>query len=286
MDSVIELLDGNASQVLIIAFALVVTQVIVRRFLGLLVHKIVQRHHYTTERAGQQREETIMSVFGTSTAVILWIIGLFMVLAALQVDLGALLTGAGLIGIIVGFGAQSTIKNLLAGVFVILENQYRVGDIVTINGVSGVVEVLTIRITKLRDLDGDLHVIQNGDINIITNHTFGYSSVNIDIGVSYDSNIDAVEKTINKVGEELAADTHWSSRFIEPIKFLRVDEFSDSAIVIKSLGKVAPAAQWEVAGEFRRRLKQAFDKAGIEIPFPQRVVHQAKTAKAAHSHSR
>jgi small conductance mechanosensitive channel len=137
------------------------------------------------------------------------------------------------------------------------------------------VESVTIRITRLRDLDGALHIVRNGDISVATNLSFGYSNVNVDLRVSYDSDVDKVAEIINKVGSEMAAEEVWQERIVEAIQFLRVDSFGHSSVHIKALGKVLPGAQWDVAGEFRKRIIPGFKAAGVEIPLPQRVVHKA-----------
>ncbi|MGD8373585.1 MAG: mechanosensitive ion channel family protein [Candidatus Woesebacteria bacterium] len=233
---------------------------------------------YATKVDEEKREQTLISLFRTAAAVIIWIVAIVVILAVLHVNIAALMTGAGLFGIVIGFGAQNTIKDFLAGIFVIAENQYRVGDVVTLRtsgvDVSGTVEDITIRITKLRDLDGNLHIVQNGTPSVVTNRTFDYANVNVDIGVAYESDVDQVERVINRVGERMAEDDKWSEYIVEPIQFLRVDGFEDSAVRVKALGKVHPAMQWDVAGEFRRRIKKAFEKEGIAIPFPQVVVRR------------
>jgi len=147
--------------------------------------------------------------------------------------------------VVLGLGAQSTIKSYLAGLFIILENQYRVGDIITLNGlgiqdgVSGVVEDISIRITKLRDLDGNLHIVSNGTAQVITNRTFQYAKVNIDVPVSYDADIDKVQKVIDETGTAMASDEAWQKLILEPIKFLRVDSFNDF-----SVGRCAVGCRW------------------------------------------
>lgn len=278
-DTTVEVFELSAVRIVGILLAVLIAQRLSHNFITKIIRQTVRSHKYESKREEEQREETLVSVFDTAISVILWILGIILILSQLGFNIAALATGAGLVGIIIGFGAQSTIKDFLKGFFIILENQYRVGDIVTLNGFSGVVEALTIRITRLRDLDGYTHIIPNGDITVVTNMSFGFSNVNIDIGVSYDSNISKVEKVINKVGAELAEDEEWKTLFIEPITFLRVDAFADSAVMIKALGKVIPGKQWDIAGEFRRRIKKEFEKEKIVIPFQQIVIHQAKADK-------
>jgi small conductance mechanosensitive channel len=145
-----------------------------------------------------------------------------------------------------------------------------------LGGTCGAVEDISLRMTTLRDLDGIVHHIPNGEVTKVSNLTKDYSRVNLDIGIAYDSNLEKVIKVVNKVGKELAEDPKWKDFIITPLKFVRINDFADSSIVIKILGDTQPIKQWDVAGEFRKRLKIAFDRNKIEIPFPQRVVHQAE----------
>lgn len=254
-------------------------QFISTRVISRVVRHAVRRHKHETRLDEKKREKTVATIFHTASTFSIWVLATVIILGELNVNIAAIATGAGLIGVVVGFGAQSTIGDILAGMFVIAENQYRVGDIVTLNAagqpMSGVVEDITLRITQLRDLDGNLHTIRNGLIDIVTNSTFGFANVNIDIGVSYDADIDAVEQVVNEVGKNMANSETWSPHIKEPIAFLRVDGFDQSSVRIKALGVVEPAKQWEVAGEFRRRIKKAFEQKGIGIPFPQVVVHNS-----------
>jgi small-conductance mechanosensitive channel len=274
-----ELWANQTFRVLFSVLCLFIVQSISRHFLAQVVRRVVRSHKYATKREERQREDTLVTIFRTTSAVILWIVGIILVLSELNVRIGPLLTSAGVVSVLVGFGAQNAIKDFLAGMFIIMENQFRVGDIITVNGVggtvSGAVESVTIRITRLRDLDGALHIIRNGDISIATNLSFGYSNVEIDLRVGYESNIDKVSEVINRVGGELAADPKWQERIIEPVQFLRVDSFGHSSVHIKALGKVRPGDQWDVAGEFRKRIIPSFKTAGIEMPLPQRVIHKA-----------
>lgn len=271
------------AQIALTILVLLVVQVIFRATIDRIVRKAVRGHHYDTMIDEKKREDTLVKMFHTAIAVVVWTVGVIVIMWQLDINIAALATGAGLIGIVVGFGAQTTIKDFLAGVFIIIENQYRVGDVVTLesNGVNvtGEVEDITIRITRLRDLDGNLLVVSNGSIGTVTNLTFKYANVNVDVNVGYNADVDKVEEVINKVGKDMAKDKDWEESIFEPIQFLRVDGFENSAVRIKALGKVEPAAQWELAGEFRRRIKKAFEKNNIEIPYPQIVVHQPPNKK-------
>jgi len=251
------------------------------RIIDLFVKRIMARHKFETVADRQKQEQTVASIFRTTAGVLLWLIAAGAILSILNFNFAQIAAGAGFFGIIIGLGAQATIRDYLAGIFILTEGQYRVGDIVTLNGggvsqeTSGVVEDITLRITRLRDLDGTLSIIRNGEASIITNRTFKYSSVVIDVGVAYDSDIDKVESIMNRVGKDMLKDKDLNQVIKEPMRFFRVDDFSDSAVIIKTVGKVAPAKQWDIAGEYRRRLLKAFRDEGIVIAFPQVVVHQA-----------
>lgn len=231
----------------------------------------------------KKREATLVSVFSTVVKIMIWSVVVMVILDMLNINIASIAAGAGIIGIIVGLGAQTTIRDYLAGVFIILENQYRVGDVITLSGgnagtigTSGTVEEITLRITKLRGLDGTLNVVRNGEASIITNRTFKFSNIVIDIGVDYSSDIELVEKIMNQVGQDMMEVEKLSHDIFEPISFLYIDDFMDSSIVVRAMGKVKPAEQWKVAGEYRKRLLKAFNASNIKIALPQVVVHNEK----------
>jgi len=196
-----------------------------------------------------------------------------MILEQVGVMVGPILAGAGIIGLAFGFGGQYLIKDIITGFFIILENQYRIGDIVIIDSTGGMVEDISLRMTTLRDLDGFVNHIPHGDIKRVSNLSKIFARVNINIGVGYGSNIEHIIEVVNRIGKELAEDVNWKEFIISAPQFLRVNEFADSAIMIKILGETQPLKQWDVAGELRKRILIAFRKENIEIPFPQRVVH-------------
>jgi small-conductance mechanosensitive channel len=267
-------------QVAVTLLVLLVVQTILNRTLDRIVDRAVMRHKHTSPAEEHKREATLKSFFHTTTNIGLWIIAVIAILWELKLDIGPLLTSAGILGVIVGLGAQSLIKDCLAGVFIILENQIRVDDIVTLATptatVSGLVEEVTIRTTRLRDLDGNLHILTNGAIGVITNRSFQFAQVNLDIFLPYDSDIDLVEKLINQAGEQTSANKKLADNIVEPITFLRVDSLGETNITVKALGKVKPGSQWEIAGDFRRRLKKLFDKHHVPAPYQNIVVHTAK----------
>jgi len=220
----------------------------------------------------QQRVDTLASVFTATGRGIIVLVALLTLLPLAGISIGPLLAGVGIIGLAVGFGAQSLVKDIISGLFILLDNQYSKGDVVTLAGISGLVEDVGIRRTVLRDLDGIVHYIPNGEIAVASNFTQEYSRVNLNVGVSYSEDLDHVIEVINRVGEELAADPEWEPFILTPPKSWGVDNFGDSGIDIKIVGDTKPIKQWDVMRELRKRLKKAFDQEGIEIPYPHRVM--------------
>jgi small-conductance mechanosensitive channel len=220
----------------------------------------------------EQRIHTLVAVLRGSGRFVLVIWALFTVLPELGVNVTPILASVGIAGIALGFGAQSLVKDFLSGLFILLENQYSKGDVVTVAGISGLVEEVGLRRTVLRDLDGIVHHVPNGEIAVASNQTQEWSRVNMNVSVAYGEDLDKVFEVINRVGNEMAADAEFGPLIIKAPQVLRVDAFEDSGIAIKILGDTEPIRQWEVMGELRKRLKKAFDEEGIEIPFPHRVL--------------
>ncbi len=258
-----------------------VTYAIGSRILDRAVHHDRGTRKHRLPHWEDQRRRTILSISKSAFGVLVWAVAGFNIFGTLGIPVAPLLAGAGIAGVALGFGAQTLVKDLIAGIFLISENHYRVGDVVRLGDISGVVEKVTLRITVLRDLDGIVHYIPNGVPETASNMSMGFSGVNIDVGVDYSSDLEHVIKVVNEVGEGMMAEEEWAEKILEKPEFLRVDNFGDSAIIIKIIGKTQPLEQWAVEGEYRKRLKIAFDKAGIVIPLPQRVLHQAAPALPA-----
>jgi len=276
LSDTVDWLTSNGLTIMIVLLVAEVANHFVKMFISRAVDKLLAKRPYPTETDRKQRAETIKRMFSTSARIAIWTISALVILVQLGADIAAIVAGAGFFGLAFGIGAQSLIQDIISGVFIIIENQYRVGDIVELNGQSGEVVDITMRVTQLRDIDGNAHFIPNGEIKHSTNMSIGYSKINISIGVSYDSDIDKVEKVVNETGQSLLANPEFGKYIEEAPTFARVDNFDDSAIDIRIFGMVKPGRQWLIAGEYRRMLKKAFDKAGIEIPYPQVVVHQKK----------
>jgi small conductance mechanosensitive channel len=191
-----------------------------------------------------------------------------------------ILTGAGIVGLAVGFGAQTLVKDLIAGFFLTFENQVRVGDVAQINGTGGLVEAINLRTIVLRDLEGTVHVFPNGSIERLANRTKDFSFIVLDVGVAYKENVDAVFEVLREIGAELAADARHGASILEPLEILGVDAFGDSQVTIKIRVKTLPLKQWEVGREMRRRIKNTFDARGIEIPFPHLSLYVGEKTRA------
>lgn len=236
--------------------------------------RLVDRTVYITGKGRRAREErakrshTLSSFVTGVIGIFIIIAAIFMILSEVGIDITPLLAGAGVAGIAIGFGAQSLIRDLLSGLFIILEDQYGKGDWIQIAGVNGMVEGVNLRRTVLRDLDGNVHSIPNGEVRLSTNFTKEWARVNLIIPVAYGEDLDHVTEVINRVGEELAQDETFGSLIMKAPRVLRVDNFGDSGIDMKILGETKPMRQWEVTGELRKRIKKAFDEEGIEIPWP------------------
>jgi len=244
---------------------------------GKIIERIVRRGvKDTTKEATEKRQNTLIGVFTGALKIAVWLMAIMMILSELGINIGPILAGAGILGVALGFGAQYMIRDFLAGLFIIIENQYREGDVVCLDGTCGLVEDITLRKTILRDLDGIVHHIPNGEIKKASNLSKKFARVNLNIGVAYKEDLNKVIEVVNEVGKELAEDPEWEESIINPPQFLRIDDFGESAIIIKILGETKPLKQWDVTGELRKRIKVAFDKKGIEIPFPQRVIHRTK----------
>jgi small conductance mechanosensitive channel len=274
---VIIFFEAHAWKIILIIVALFLISKFSTTFIEKVIRKIIRSDKFISKEAEKKREDTLISVLNATIRVLVWLIGSMMILSELGINIGPIIAAAGVAGVAFGFGGQYLIRDVISGLFIILENQYRVGDVVSLNGTSGVVEKINLRLTIIRDLDGTVHHIPNGEVKIASNLSKEFSSININLGVSYNADLEKVAEIINGIGEELANDPIWKDKIKSTPKFIRVEDFADSAVIVKILGNTKPLAQWGVAGEMRKRIKIAFDKEGIEIPFPQRVIHNIKT---------
>ena len=250
------------------AFIIVqIFRVIIRKF----EKRMVQPGKMEGERA--KRTETLTRITETIVRIVILSTALLMCLKEFGIDIAPLLAGVGIVGLAVGFGAQSLVKDVINGFFILLENRMNVGDVVEIAGKSGLVESVGLRVTVLRDLEGKVHVIPNGEISTLTNMTKEWSRAVLDVGVAYKEDVDNVIEVLKEVGEGLENDETFGSLLLEPMEVLGLDSFGDSSVNIKVMFKTKPIMQWKVAREFRLRVKRLFDEKKIEIPFPHRTIY-------------
>ncbi len=272
--TVTDWLQAHGWKILLIIVLSVVAYFALRRLVPPIMKRAVAAQmRGKDEDEAKQRADTLAGVLIKTSVVIVAIVALFTILAEVGVSIAPALAGFGVVGIAVGFGAQSLIKDLIAGVFILLENQYSVGDVVRIAGITGLVEEINLRRTVMRDLDGVVHSVPNGEITVASNYTKEWSRVNMNISVGYGEDLDRVIEVINRIGRDMANEPYWASVMLTPPQVLRVDAFEDSGIAIKILGDSKPIKQWEIMGELRRRIKRVFDEEGIEIPWPHTKVY-------------
>lgn len=221
----------------------------------------------------EQRAVTLAGIFkGVAKFVIVLVAGITM-LSILGINTAPLIAGAGVAGLAISFGAQNLIRDFISGFFILLENQYKVGDVIRAAGVSGQVEDMNLRITVLRDQEGVAHFIPNGEIKVVSNLAKEWSRAVVNVGVAYKEDLDRVISVLNNVGQELSRDPMFGPGILEQSQVLGVESFGDSQVTLRILTKTRPLKQWETARELRKRIKAAFDREGIEMPFPQRVIY-------------
>lgn len=236
-----------------------------RQFIPRLRDVIVSRQQ-TLEDG--QRVRTLSRVARYILTVVTSLVSALLILGELGISVAPILGAAGVIGIAVGFGAQSLVKDYFTGFFILLENQIRLGDVVDVGGKSGLVEEITLRYLRLRDYSGNVHYIPNGTVSVVTNMSLGHAFAVIDVGVAYGEQIDRVIEVMRKVGAELRTVPHFAANILEELEIAGVEQWADSAVIIRCRFKVLPLQQWAIRREYLQRLKAAFDREGIEIPFP------------------
>ncbi|WP_313951575.1 mechanosensitive ion channel family protein [Accumulibacter sp.] len=254
-------------------------------------HKLIRSFRIYISRSLDDSEEvkrvaTLGRVFRYAASVMVSLVAGILILAELGVSIAPILGAAGVVGVAVGFGAQSLVKDYFSGFFLLLENQIRQGDVVEAGGKGGVVEEITLRYVRMRDYDGNVHFVPNGSITSVTNKTRGFAFAVVDVGVAYRENVDQALEVMRQVGTELRADPLFGPKIIDDVEMVGVDSWADSAVILRCRFKVAPIEQWGVRRECLRRLKYAFDAAGIEIPFPHLTVYpgQAKDGSSPPLH--
>ena len=257
---------------IIVVLALKVLKLTINRLKKTLV-KRAEKSKHTDSQEAEKRINTLTGILYGIVKIILITIVVMLILQKIGVNIAPILASAGIIGLAVGFGAQELVRDVISGFFILLENQIRTGDVGVINGTGGLVEKIELRTITLRDFSGVVHVFQNGKINTLANMTKEWSAMVFDIGVAYKEDVNQVMEIMRATGQELQDDEEFKNHIIEPIEILGLDQFADSALVIKARLKTKPIMQWTIGREYRKRLKVAFDKNKIEIPFPHTTVY-------------
>jgi len=271
--TVVNWLGAHGPHILVILVVGAVLWFALNKFLPPIVGRLMATTKGESKEGIKKRRDTLVGVLSGVGRVFIVVVAIMMILDEAGVPIASVLVGLGIAGLAIGFGAQYLIRDLIAGIFIILENQYRVGDVARVADIAGLVEEVTLRKTVLRDLDGIVHHVPNGEIRVASNFTRHFSRVNLNISVGYGTDLDHAISVINRVGKELAEDEKWRKVIKSPPQVLRVDNLGDSGIDIKILGDVKPIEQWAVMGELRLRLKKTFDAEGIEIPWPHTKVY-------------
>lgn len=228
------------------------------------------------DRETVQRIETLARVGRYLAGVLVALLAGTLVLSELGISVAPILGAAGVVGLAVGFGTQSLVKDYFTGLFLLLENQIREGDVVKLGGHAGLVEVVTLRYVQLRDYDGNVHFVPSGEISTVVNYSRGHAYAVMDIGVSYREDVDAVMAVMRQTGLHMRTDPAFEPLILEPLEIAGVERWDDSGVVIRCRFKCAPLQQWTVRREYLRRLKRDFDERGIEIPFPHLTLYAGR----------
>ena len=266
-------------RILLISVAAWILLAVLKLLLGRLQRSLISRASEQGEMATEaaKRIETLIRLLRQAMTIIVWVIVGLVILRELNVEIAPILASAGVVGLAVGFGAQNLVRDVISGFFMILENQIRVGDVAIVNGTGGLVERVSFRTIVLRDEAGTVHVFPNGTITTLANMTQEWSAYVFEIRVAYREDVDKVMTVMRDVGAALRKDETFGALMVEDIEIYGVDSFQDSAVVIKGRLRTRPIKQWNVGREYRRRLKLAFEREGIEIPFPYHSIYFGET---------
>lgn len=260
----------TALRVVLIALAAWILAAVLQRLIRLFRERLARR---MDDFEAMKRAETLGRVFRYVIAVVVSLVAGMLILSELGISVAPILGAAGVVGLAVGFGAQSLVKDYFTGFFILLENQIRQGDVVKVADKSGLVEEITLRYIRLRDYDGNVHFVPNGLVTSVTNMSRGFAFAVIDVGIAYREDVDEAFEVMRRVAADLRSDQAFGAKILEDLEIAGVERWDDSAIALRSRFKVMPLEQWNVRREFLRRLKKAFDARGIEIPYPHLTVY-------------
>ena len=251
--------------------------IVAYRIITILIRRLLQREIEEEDplvrRLREQRAQTLASLLGNVALVAIFIVVALTILDILLDNIAPILASFGILGLAFSFGAQSLVKDVISGTFMLMEGQFGIGDVVRVSDVSGAVEKITLRTTVLRDVEGVVHIIPNGEITRVSNLTKSWSRAVLNIGVAYREDVDRVMDVLRDLVREFHADPEWGALLLEEPQVPGVESLGDSAVVIRVSAKTLPLKQWDVARELRRRIKKRFDHEGIEIPFPHTTMY-------------
>lgn len=279
-DRIVDWLVTTVPSVLLVLLLTIGVYILFKFFVRRLKRFLIRTRARKTESLeDDKRIETLGNIVGKAGSAVIWIIATLVLLREIGVEIGPILAGAGVLGLAVGFGAQNLVRDIISGFFILLEDQVRVGDVAVLNGTGGLVEEINIRTIVMRDLEGSVHVFPHGVITSVSNKSKEWSAAVFDVGVAYKEDTDRVVEVMKGVAEDLRADPDFAGSMMDSIEVFGVDDFADSAVVIKARIKTKPLKQWDVGREYRRRLKKAFDDKGIEIPFPHISIYRGEATR-------
>jgi moderate conductance mechanosensitive channel len=263
-----EILLPRAMKIVVVIFVAIIAYRLIRILISRVLQREIEEEDPLVRRLREQRAQTLASLLGNVAAITVVVVATLTILDILLQNIGPILASFGILGLAFSFGAQSLVKDVISGTFMLMEGQFGVGDVVRVSDVSGLVEKITLRTTVLRDVEGAVHIVPNGEITRVTNLTKAWSRAVLHIGVAYKEDVDRVMDVLRDLLREFHADPEWGPLLLEEPVVPGVENFADSAVVIRVMAKTLPLKQWDVARELRRRIKNRFDAEGIEIPFP------------------
>lgn len=270
LQTIIVWLSTTGVRILIIILASLLGYYLLRLISGQF-ERLVKVEEYATANEREQRVKTLTTILRGAGLVLITAIAAVMILSELGLNVGPIIAGAGIAGLAIGFGAQTLVKDIISGFFILLENQFTIGDVISVGGISGGVEKMTLRATFLRDLEGTLHVIPNGEIRILSNMTKGWARAVINMGIAYKEDVERVLATLERIGQEMWQDEGYRPLLLEEPAVSGVEELGDSAMTLRIMVKTQAGKQWDVSRELRKRIKETFEGEGIEMPYPTQV---------------
>lgn len=270
LQAIIVWLSTTGVRILIIILASLLGYYLLR-VISRQLERLVGVEEYATLKEREQRVKTLTTILRGAGLVLIAAIAAVMVLSELGLNVGPLIAGAGIAGLAIGFGAQTLVKDIISGFFILLENQFTIGDVISVGGISGGVEKMTLRATFLRDLEGTLHIIPNGEIRILSNKTRGWARAVVNLGIAYKEDVGRVLAVLERIGQEMWQDEGYRPLLLEEPAVSGVEELGDSAMTLRIMIKTQAGKQWEISRELRKRIKETFEEENIEMPYPTQV---------------